>query len=199
MRKLLLIAIAMAAVGFGTPAKADVVYTLTFAGGGTGELDLDFSSIAAAESTNYTSIAPYFVSLTATNVGGQNFVINGTNLADGYIQTGSSGQLYTLTVEETQPGGVAAGTDFLDIYTNSWQIHDTPYDATVASNSLTIGSPSQAVSASQVVTSSLAVRSSATVAPEPSTLAMMISGFCGLCLLTYRKRRGSRRAASIQS
>src|ERR1700761_2281258 len=112
MRKRLLIAMAMAAVGFGAPARADVLYTLTFAGGGTGVLDLNLSSIAAVENAN-ASIVPYFVSLTATNVDGQNFVINAANLADGYLQTGTSGQIYTLTLEETQPTGVAAGTDFL--------------------------------------------------------------------------------------
>jgi hypothetical protein len=197
MRKRLLIAMAMAAVGFGSPARADVLYTLTFAGGGTGVLDLNFSSIAAVENAN-ASIVPYFVSLTATNVDGQNFVINAANLADGYLQTGTSGQIYTLTLEETQPTGVAAGTDFLDIYTNGWQVHDTPYDATVAANSLTISSPSLSVSSSQTVTSSQTVSGSATVAPEPSTLAMMVTGFCGLCLLAYRKRKGARHVASTQ-
>ena len=186
MRKFLLMAIAMAAVGFNAPAKADVIYNLTLAGGGTAELVLNFSSLAAAENTNYTSIAPYFVSLTA-NVDGQNFAINAGNLADGAIQTGSSGQFYTLTIEETQPSGVPAGTDFLDIYTNTWQLHNTPYDATVASGGLTVGSPSLAVT----------VGSSSVVAPEPSSLAIMITGFCGLCFSIYRKQRGSRRAVSM--
>jgi PEP-CTERM motif len=187
MRRSLQIAIAMVVVGFNAPAKADIIYNLTFAGGGTGQLDLNFSSIAAAESINYTSIAPYFVSLTANQVDGQSFLINASNLADGYISTGTSGQLYTLTVEEAPPNGVPAGADFLDIYTNSWQIHDTPYDATVASNGLTIGSPS------------LMVTSSSAVAPEPSTLAMMITGFGGLGFLAWRKRQGSRRRSNLDA
>jgi hypothetical protein len=188
MRRCLLIAVAMVVVGLNAPAKADIIYGLTFAGGGTGDLILNANSLAAVDNISYTSIAPYFVSLTANNVDGQSFLINASNLADGYISTGTSGQLYTLTIEEAQPSGVPAGTDFLDIYTNSWQIHDTPYDATVASNGLTIGAPA------------LLIPSSTTAAvPEPSTLAVMLAGFCGLGFLAWRKRRGSRHGSNLDA
>jgi hypothetical protein len=187
MRKCLLIAIAMVVVGH-APAKADIIYEVTFAGGGTGGLILNANSLAAVDNISYTSIAPYFVSLTANNVDGLSFLINASNLADGYISTGTSGQLYTLTIEEAQPSGVPAGTDFLDIYTNSWQIHDTPYDATVASDALTIGAPAL-----------LSPSSTAAAVPEPSTLAMMLAGFCGLGFLAWRKRRGSRHGSNLDA
>jgi len=178
------------AVAFSAPAKANVIYDLTFAGGGAGTLVLNFSSIAAAQNIGYTSITPYFVSLTANNVAGQNFLIKPSNLADGYISTGAIGQLYTLTVEETQPTGVPANTAFLDVYTSSWQIHETPWNAALISNGLSIGSPS--VEPNGLLIGSSSVQSSI---PEPSSGAVVISGVCGLGFLTYRKQRRSRRVA----
>ncbi len=109
---------------------------------------------------------------------GQNFLINANNLADGYISTGTAGQLYTLTVEETPPSGVSASLDFLDIYTSSWQVHEMPWDDTVASNGLTIGLPSVIANA-----------------PEPSTLAVLISGFGGIGFLARRRQRGLQRVS----
>jgi hypothetical protein len=162
------------------PAKANVVYNLTFAGGGAGKLVLNFSSAIAATNISYTSIAPYFVSLSVDNVHGQNFLVNSSNLADGYISTGPLGQLYTLTVEEMQPNGVPTGTGFLDIYTNSWQVHETPWNDILASDSLTIGSLSTVANAPAIVAS----------ASEPSTLAVTITGLCALGFLAYCKRRG---------
>jgi len=166
-------------------AKANVVYNLTFAGGGTGSLILNIASITAAESLSYTSIAPYFVSLAADNVDGKNFLITSNNLAGGFISTGTIGQLYTLTVEETQPNGVPAGTSFLDIYTNSWQVHETPWDDTLATNNLTIGLPSTVTNAPAIAANTPAVVPNV---PEPSTLAIVISGFCGLSFLARLKR-----------
>jgi PEP-CTERM motif len=160
------------------PAKANVIYDLTFGGGGTGQLVLNLNSIAAVQNISYTSIAPYFVDLSANNVNGQNFVVTPGNLASGYLQTGALGQLYTLTVQEAPPTGVPTGTGYLDAYTNTWQVHTTPYDSTAASNSLTIGSPRLAADV-----------------PEPSTLAVMFAGFGALGFLAYGKRRGSRRVA----
>jgi hypothetical protein len=184
-----LITVVAVAVAVSAPARANVMYDLTFAGGGTGTLVLNFNSIAAAQNIGYTSITPYFISLSANNVAGQNFLIKPSNLADGYISTGAIGQLYTLTVEQMQPTGVPANTPFLDVYTNTWQIHETPWNATWVSNGLSIGSPFMEPNGLPVGSSSVQAS-----IPEPSTWAMIISGVCGLSFLAYRKWRRARRA-----
>ncbi|WP_325684189.1 PEP-CTERM sorting domain-containing protein [Rhodopila sp.] len=171
---------ALVVVGLGaTPAKADVIYDLSFGGGGTGQLVLNLDSLSAVQNISYTSIAPYFVSLTANNVNGENFLIDTSNLASGYLSSGAAGQLYTLTVQQMPPTGVPAGTDYLDVYTNTWQIHATPYDSTVASDSLTISAPRLATAA----------------VPEPSAVAVMLAAVGGLGFLGYRKRNGAPRVA----
>jgi hypothetical protein len=157
-------------VSFSTPASADIIYSLNFNNGGTGSLTLNFDSVEVVKNINYTSIAPYFVGVSAFNVDGHDFTITSANLKNGFIETGAAGQLYTLTVQEKQPIGVSDGTLFLDLYTGSWQLHSTPYDHTEFSGRLTIGSPVLAA------------------VPEPSTWAMMLLGFAGIGFLACRRR-----------
>jgi hypothetical protein len=111
------------------------------------------------------------VSLNVTNVDGQNFTINNANLgSNGYIQTGTSGQLYSLTVNEAVPTGVPSGTDYLSVYTSSANVYSTPYGSGVASVNFTINGPLVAA------------------VPEPSTWAMMILGFCGVGIMAHRRK-----------
>jgi hypothetical protein len=84
------------------PARADVVYDLSIVGGGTGVLDLNLASTAAAD--NLSSLGPYFVSLTLTNVGGTGFsvTLNSANSSNYQFETGAQGQIYNLSVIETR-------------------------------------------------------------------------------------------------
>jgi hypothetical protein len=85
------------------PAKADVVYDLNFENSsnvsiGTGVLDLNLSSLSQAYNLNSFSS---FKSLTTTTLDGQAITITPTNLAGGSISTGAAGQIYSLTIQET--------------------------------------------------------------------------------------------------
>ncbi|MBR0697815.1 PEP-CTERM sorting domain-containing protein [Bradyrhizobium lablabi] len=156
-----------------TPAKADIVYNLSFVGGGTGVLDLNLSTLSSAYNLN-GNIAPYFVSLQINNVDGQNFLITTSNLGTGgYIQTGTAGQIYTLTVNEKAPTGVPDGTDYISVYTSSANVYSTPYGHGEASINFTINGPFVAA------------------VPEPSTWAMLIAGFAAIGLLAYRRRNNA--------
>jgi len=164
----------LVAGSFAGAAQANVVYDLSFSGGGSGVLTLNFNSIAATENIGYTNIAPYFIGLSAT-VDGTSFTITPSNLASGsVIQTGSAGQLYTLTVQEQQPTGVPDGTLFLDLYTQTWQIHDTPNDPTVASGSFTISGPQ------------LAGGDPPPSTPLPPAWTLMLVGLAGLGFVVHR-------------
>ncbi len=163
-------ALAIATLFCLSPAKADIVYNLSFEGGGTGVLDLNLPTLSSAYNLN-GNIAPYFVSLQINNVDGQNFLINASNLgANGYIQTGAAGQIYTLTVNQKAPTGVPNGTDYISVYTTSANIYSTPNGHGEASVSFQINGPFVAA------------------VPEPSTWAMLIAGFVAIGLLAYRRR-----------
>src|SRR5580693_4555912 len=102
--------------GLTLPAKADVIYDLTFENSantivGTGVLDLNLASVSQADNLN-ESISSIFSSLTTTNLDGTGtYTITSANLIGGssYIQTGTAGQIYTLTVPETEPPSDATG------------------------------------------------------------------------------------------
>jgi hypothetical protein len=166
--------------GLSEAAKADVVYDLTFdnSGGGTGTLTLNFATIADTYNIGYTSIAPFLVDVSATDVDGSNFNITPANLASGSaIQTGNTGQLYTLTVPEEEPSPPdSADTLFLDLYTNTWQIHGI-YDSTIASGGLAVAGPFLAAT------------------PLPPSWTLMLVGLAGLGIVACYV--GSRRPKAV--
>jgi hypothetical protein len=100
-------------------------------------LTLSWTTLTQADSYNYPTnslndtLAPVFVSITTTSIGGDGpFTITPSNLVGGTngnaLETGTAGQIYTLTAQETEPAGDQNGTSnilFLDLYTNTWQIH----------------------------------------------------------------------------
>ena len=172
--KLLLTAAAFVLAAFSSQAHANVLYTFgNFSGGATsGSLELNLSSLTAAANLN-GSIAPYLVALNFTE-NGQSFTITPSNLASGsFINTGAAGSggagvIFTLTAEQN----FSAPTPTLEIFTNSWQVHNGLNGATIAQGSFSIGAP---------VVLSAAV-------PEPSTWAMLILGFVGVGFMAYRRR-----------
>jgi hypothetical protein len=160
--------------GLSAPAHADVVYTFTNLTGGatSGSLDLNLANLTAASNLN-GSLAPFLVDLVFIE-NGQTFTITPSNLASGsFIDTGAAGSggagvIFSLTSEEN----FSAPTPTLEIFTNTWQVHDGLNGSTIASGSFTIGAP-------VVVASSV---------PEPSTWAMMILGFFGVGFMAYRRK-----------
>jgi hypothetical protein len=173
VKSAILLAAGLLGIVLSQPANASVVYDLTLAGtdGGSGTLTLNFPSITAAENIGYTSIAPYFVGASIT-ADGQVFNITPSNLAEGFISTGSAGQLYTLTLEQTEPTGDSSGggTLFLDLYTQTWQLHGA-YDSTFAQGSLTVGSPELSAT------------------PLPAALPLFAGGLSVLGLLHFLRKR----------
>jgi hypothetical protein len=169
-----LTAAAFVLAGLSAPAHADVVYTFNNLTGGatSGSLDLNLANLTAASNLS-GSIAPYLVSLQFVE-NGHSFTITPSNLASGStINTGAAGSggagiIFTLTSEEN----FSAPTPTLEIFTNSWQVHDGLNGSTIAQGSFTIGAP--------VVV---------TAVPEPSTWAMMILGFVGLGFMAYRRKQ----------
>ena len=167
------------ATALSASANASVVYDLTFDNNGstsegTGVLTLNFTSLSQTYNLGYQSITPYFTSVTTTAVDGYGpFTITPSNLADGYIQTGSIGQLYTLTLEQDVPSCDSNGTCdilILDLYTGSWQIHDK-YDLTLTSGNLSIAGPTLSAT------------------PLPATLPLLAGGLGLVGFLSRRKRR----------
>lgn len=167
------------ATALSASANASVVYDLTFDNNGstsegTGVLTLNFTSLSQTYNLGYQSITPYFTSVTTTAVDGYGpFTITPSNLADGYIQTGSIGQLYTLTLEQDVPSCNSNGTCdilILDLYTGSWQIHDK-YNSTLTSGNLSIAGPTLSAT------------------PLPATLPLLAGGLGLVGFLSRRKRR----------
>jgi PEP-CTERM motif len=159
------------------PAHAAVLYTFdNFSGGATsGSLLLNLPDLTAASNLN-GSLAPYLVDLSFTE-NGQTFTITPSNLASGsFINTGAAGSggagvIFTLTLEQN----FSAPTLTLEIFTNSWQVHDGLDGATTASGGFSIEAPVVAP------------------VPEPSTWAMMVLGLLGLGLMAYRRKSGKLR------
>jgi PEP-CTERM motif len=150
------------------PARADVVYDLSFVGGGTGVLDLNLASTAAAD--NLSSLGPYFVSLTLTNVGGTGFsvTLNSANSSNYQFETGAQGQIYNLSVIENTP---SSGVEYITVYNQSYDIYAAPSTYVASGNYSFASGPTLAPAV-----------------PEPATWAMMILGFCGLGFMAYRRR-----------
>ena len=136
----------MIAAGFSAPASANVVYDITFDNygstvEGTGTLTLNFSTLAADYNVN-ESLASILVSINTSNLDGNGmFSITPTNLASGsQFQTGNAGQIYTFTAE--QSGSGASTVLFLDLFTNSWQLHNgSDNGGTADQGSFTITGP----------------------------------------------------------
>ncbi len=134
-------------------AKADVIYTLNFKNGsvseGTGTLDLNLATLAAADGLNQ-SLHSILVSITTTSIDGHggftitpaDMVTNSQTSAD-WIQTGDVGQIYTLSAEEV---GAAPILD-VDLFTNTWQIHDGTNGGTVDQGTLVVTGPTLAAAA----------------------------------------------------
>ena len=168
------------AAGISVPASANVVYDLTFDNygstvEGTGTLTLNFSLLSQTYNLN-ESLAGILVNITTSNIDGNgSFTITPSNLASGsQLQTGNVGQIYTLTAGETEPSGDGNGTAdtlFLDLYTNTWQIHGI-YDSTVDQGDLLVAGPAL-VSAT----------------PLPATLPLFAGGLGFVGYLMGRKKR----------
>jgi hypothetical protein len=126
-RSVVAIALAtMVAAAFSGAAKADVIYNLSFKNGmgtivATGLVTLNFSTLVQAQNDNQ-ALDAILVSITTTNIDGHGgFTIIPSNLAAGsQFQTGNVGQIFTFTAEEKGTSPVLA----LELFTNSWQIHD---------------------------------------------------------------------------
>lgn len=166
-------------------AQASVIYDLTFDNGagnvseGTGTLTLNLSTLSQAYNL-VTSSSSYFTSVTTTNLDGNGtFSITGTNLSSFSIDTGNVGQIYSLTVTETEPTIDQTSGDvlFLDLYTNTWQIHGQ-YDSTVASGDLLITGPSLATT------------------PLPGALPLFAGGL-GLVGFFAQRRKRKNTAATV--
>jgi hypothetical protein len=183
MRNLTCAAFVMAVLigaGFAAPANADVIYTLTFKNSsnitvGTGTLDLNFTTLSQDYNLN-ESLSSILSSITTTNLDSNgSFTITPANLASGsQFQTSPSGQIYTLTAGQVEPASDSSGSTnilFLDLYTNSWQIHGK-YDSTVDSGAFNVAGPTF----------------SAAVVPEPATVLLFGAGLSGLAALRLRRK-----------
>jgi hypothetical protein len=130
-------------------AKADVIYNLNFKSSngssseGTGVLDLNLATLSAANNLNQM-LSSILVSITTTSINNHgaftftlaNMVIGGGTGKD-WIQTGTAGQIYTLSAMETG----SSPTLVLDIFTSTWQIHQGTNGSTIDSGQLVIAGP----------------------------------------------------------
>jgi hypothetical protein len=177
MKNLMLVSLIgaiLAAGALSSPASADVIYNLTFTKSstvGTGVLDLNRGSVAQAYNLNGT-LGQYFTSFTTTALDGYGpFSVTTANLASySYIQTGSAGQFYNLSLVETGTNVIT-----LDLYTNTWQIH-AANNSTLDSGSSTIVGPTLAAPAA---------------IPEPVTLSLFGAGLAGAIGMRRRKAKRS--------
>ncbi len=165
-----------------SPANANVVYNLTFKDfgttvEGTGTLTLNFATLAQDFNQN-TSLNSILVSITTTDLHGHGiFSITPGNLASGSIfQTGSAGQIFTLTAE--QAGSGASTVLFLDLFTSSWQLHNgNDNGPTADQGSFTIAGPTFVAGGGDTAT------------PIPAALPLFASGGGLLGFLSWRKKR----------
>lgn len=167
-------------------ANAAVVYNLTFKDygstvEGTGVLTLNLAQVSDAYGLGYQSLAPLLVSIVTTDIHGHGaFNITPANLASGSaIQTAGTfdpppGHIYTLTA--TQAGSGSSSVLFLDLYTNTWQIHSQNANGpTVDQGFLVVTGPSLLVVSSEV--------------PLPAALPLFASGAGLAGFLLHRRRR----------
>jgi hypothetical protein len=164
------------------PANANVVYNLTFKNygnnvEGTGTLTLNFSTLAQDFNLNQ-SLASILVSITTTDIDGHGiFSITPANLASGsQFQTGNAGQVYTLTAE--QAGSGPSTLLFLDLFTNSWQLHNgNDNGPTADQGAFTITGPTFVAGGGEVTT------------PLPAALPLFATGLGALGLVGLRRKR----------
>ncbi len=164
------------------PANANVVYNLTFKDygnnvEGTGTLTLNFSTLAQDFNLNQ-SLASILVSITTTDIDGHGiFSITPANLASGsQFQTGNAGQVYTLTAE--QAGSGPSTLLFLDLFTNSWQLHNgNDNGPTADQGAFTITGPTFVAGGGEGTT------------PLPGALPLFATGLGALGLLRWRRKR----------
>ena len=158
------------------PAHANVVYTLDFKFGstdeGTGALTLNFNTVSQTFNIN-ESLSSILVSITTPNLDGEGiFTITPSDLNSGSnIDTGSIGQIFSLTAEQS---GTSASL-YLDLFTNSWQVHNAccGQGATAAQGTFTITGPALAAT------------------PLPAALPLFAGGLGFLGYLTRRRKRGA--------
>jgi hypothetical protein len=170
-----LVVAGLIAIGFSAPAKANVVYSLTFDKNssvvGTGSLTLDFTSTSQADNLS-ESLSSILVTVSTSNLDGNGtFTIMPSNLAGGsFIDTGNVGQIFSLTAEEAGTG--SSSVLFLDLFTNSWQLHNgNDNGATADQGSFTIAGPSLAAT------------------PLPAALPLFAGGLGMLGLFNRRRKQ----------
>ena len=148
-RKFVAALIACAALFCYAPAKADIIYNLSFTHFGsstvvgTGVLELNYATVAAAANKNQ-ALDSILVSITTTDLAGHGiYSITPANLAAGSIyQTGAQSQIFTLTAHQS---GSAANVLFLDLTTNSWRLFIGQFNGpTGDQGAFTISTPSLA-------------------------------------------------------
>ena len=172
-----LLAAAAAALLVSAPAKADVIYDLTFTGGGSGVLDLTSSFSNQYGNTVNLNTSGDFVSLILTDVDGQNFTITSSNLGAGSSittdgsDTKTPGKITNLDVVEAAPAGAPNGTDYVIAFTQEATVFSTPNGHSEGRFEFTASAPIIAA------------------VPEPSTWALMILGFCTLGFVAYRRKQ----------
>lgn len=167
--------------GLTCPASANVVYNITFDNygstvEGTGTLTLNFSTLAQDENYN-GSLSSILVSINTSNLDGHGaFSITPSNLAGGsQFQTGNVGQIYTLTAEEAGSG--ANTVLFLDLFTNTWQLHNgSDNGATADQGSFIIAGPTVSTT------------------PLPATLPLFAGGLGFVGYLTRRRKKSRTQA-----
>jgi len=164
------------------PANASVVYDLTFFDfsshqEGTGTLTLNFSTLPQA--FNYSnSLAPVLTSITTSDLNGHGtFTITPANLNSGsFLNTGAAGQVFSLTA--TQAGSGAQSVLFLDLFTNSWQLHNgQAFGCTADQGAFTISAPH------------LSQGGNASATPLPAALPLFAGGLGAFGYPGWRRKR----------
>jgi hypothetical protein len=179
-----LIVAGLIAIGFSAPAKANVVYDLTFESQngktveGTGTLTLNFSTLAADESFNGTLVG-ILVSISTGDIDGNgSFSILPATLDTGsQFQTEPNGKIDTLTAEESGSG--ANTVLFLDVFSQSWELHEGNDDGHTSDKGKLVITGPDLVSAT----------------PLPATLPLFAGGLGFVGYLTRRKKRAQAVAA----
>jgi hypothetical protein len=171
-------------LGFAIPAKAAVVYELTFTDKnhafiGTGEMVLNVDSLAEASNLGlWSGFGSVLTKITTPSLGGYGpFTITPANLSNNsQLQTGAQGQVYTLSAPQSGSGGL---TDvFLVLWTQTWQLHTEHYNGPqFLEGYFTISEPSLGNSAAPVET------------PLPAALPLFASALIGGGVVAWRRKR----------